>query len=54
MEICRYVVYNLLFQLGCDGVNSLVRQQMGIHWVNLSCQKMGLVATLKIAEVRFF
>uniref|UniRef100_A0A6P7G0U5 Ubiquinone biosynthesis monooxygenase COQ6, mitochondrial n=2 Tax=Diabrotica virgifera virgifera TaxID=50390 RepID=A0A6P7G0U5_DIAVI len=36
--------------IGCDGVNSKVRQTMGVHYLNWNYNSTGVVATLKFCE----
>lgn len=38
-------------QVGADGANSIVRQQMGVNNFTLNYNQMGLIATVELDEV---
>lgn len=51
--IVWYLLYFLYIfsQVGADGANSIVRQQMGVNNFTLNYNQMGLIATVELDEV---
>lgn len=43
---------NFFQQIGADGANSIVRRQMKVQFYTESYDQMGVIATLKLKEVK--
>ncbi|KAI4464687.1 ubiquinone biosynthesis monooxygenase coq6 mitochondrial [Holotrichia oblita] len=50
VELENGASYTCELLLGCDGVNSKVREAMGVQYVGWNYKQMGLVATLNLSE----